>query len=385
MVKKEIIPPKGELKSNDIVIYFDNICDENGKKLIRSEKRSRIRELMYDLFSKDDENKCTLEDGSEVPIVVERREYHRPAFCCLNTVEAPKDEILKAFANKINCSLKQEKYPPKENGELIVNDAKYFLDDVMVGGKKVTSIKKLQALKAMFSELYENKAENVCKLENGEEIPIIVKRVSDNNILACCLNTSQHRKEVLKAFAQKTGCKYLEHKENDFRPEDKKVGELTARDCSRFLYSVQDLIPQAPKDDGSSKLVEWFNAIYENPDVNQVILPDGSKQPLVVYRTSHSQRCVCLNTSDEVVKPFVIKRIAEITKSDINLDNVPIESHGAQDLVTLIKTLDETSKRSSSPKERAYYDSYKQKAYLALAPSSKELTVKAWLKNNFEK
>ena len=80
MVAKNINPPKGELKSNDIVIYFDNVCDENGKKLIRSEKRSRIRELMYDLFSKDDENKCTLEDGSVVPIIVERREYHRPSF-----------------------------------------------------------------------------------------------------------------------------------------------------------------------------------------------------------------------------------------------------------------------------------------------------------------
>lgn len=39
MTEEIILPPNGELKSNDVTIYFDNVCDDNGVKLVKSEKK----------------------------------------------------------------------------------------------------------------------------------------------------------------------------------------------------------------------------------------------------------------------------------------------------------------------------------------------------------
>ena len=383
MIKAAIVPPKGELRANEITIYYDNVCDETGKKLVKTEKRSRIRELMYELFENEDKNKCILKDGRVVPIVVQRREYHRPAFCCLNTVDAPKDEILRAFACKTNISYKKENYPPKKEGELIVNDILYLIGDIVSNNVKVSGIKKYKELKRLFKQLAENPKDNICKLPTGEEVPIIVKRVSDNNIVSYCLNTSEHRKVILREFAKKTGCTYFEEKENDIKPLDKKLGELTARDCYRFLHSVQDMKPQSPKDDSSTRLVEWFNTIYNNHSLNSVVLPNGETHPLVVHRTSHSQRCICLNTSDEKIKPFVIKRMAEITKATINIDNIPINNTSAQELVCAIKLLNMVEEKTKS--EDRFYESYKQKVYEELSTTDKEVTVNEWIKNKFKK
>ncbi len=378
MTDDMLLPPNGELKSNDVTIYFDNVCDDNGVKLIKSEKRSRIRSFMNYLYENSEINKCVLEDGRTVPIVVKRKEEGRPSFCCFNSVEAPKDEILKAFADNTGITFKQDVYPPKKEGELIVSDIKNIIDNVIVDGKKVSGIKKIKALKDFFEQLYLDGENNVCKLSTQEYIPIVVKRLSSNNIVANCLNTSEHRQEVLRAFAQKTGCIYQEYKENAVKPEDKREGELTARDCYHFLYSVNDLNPHFPKDDGSSRLVEWFVAINNSPSQNKVVLPNGEEYPLVVYRISYSQRCVCLNTSDERIKPFAIKRMAEITGATININNIDILPNSTQELVEAIKLLDVAGKVTTNSNDRSFYNSYKQKVYNKLS-----LTGNEWLKNKF--
>ena len=385
MTEEIILPPNGELKSNDVTIYFDNVCDDNGVKLVKSEKRSRIRNFMNYLYENKEMNKCVLEDGRVVPIIVKRKGEGRPAFCYFNSVEAPKDEILKAFADNTGITFKKDAYPPKKEGELIVSDIKNIIDNVLVDGKKVSGIKKIKALKDFFEQLYLDEENNVCKLPTGEYVPIVVKRLSANNIVANCLNTSEHRQEILRAFAQKMGCTYQEYKENEIKPDDKREGELTTRECYHFLYLVKDLNPRSPKDDGSSRLVEWFEAINNSPSQNKVVLPNGEEHPLVVYRVSYAQRCVCLNTSDERIKPFAIKRMAELTEATINLDNIEISSKSSQELIETIKLLDIAGKRATNSSDRSFYNSYKQKVYNKLSLTDKEISVNEWLKNKFTK
>lgn len=337
------------------------------------------------LYENKEMNKCVLEDGRVVPIIVKRKGGGRPAFCYFNSVEAPKDEILKAFAANTGITFKKDAYPPKKEGELIVSDIKNIIDNVLVDGKKVSGIKKIKALKDFFEQLYLDEENNVCKLPTGEYVPIVVKRLSANNIVANCLNTSEHRQEILRAFAQKMGCTYQEYKENEIKPDDKKEGELTTRECYHFLYLVKDLNPRSPKDDGSSRLVEWFEAINNSPSQNKVVLPNGEEHPLVVYRVSYAQRCVCLNTSDERIKPFAIKRMAELTEATINLDNIEISSKSSQELIETIKLLDIAGKRATNSSDRSFYNSYKQKVYNKLSLTDKEISVNEWLKNKFTK
>ena len=44
--KMYLEPKNGEFIANDVVKFFDNVCDKDGIKLSKSQKRSRILELM---------------------------------------------------------------------------------------------------------------------------------------------------------------------------------------------------------------------------------------------------------------------------------------------------------------------------------------------------
>ncbi len=375
-----------DLKSNDADKYFDNICDEKGHKLTKSAKRTKLMLLMRELYyRRADENQCQLSNGENVPIVIAKRHPKRGEFCYFNTTAAPAEEILHAFAARVNITCKLTRPEPKREGELIVADIRHLMDNVVVNGKKVSDVRKQQELSRLFHRLYHTPQDNICHLQSGQDIPIVVERLSVNNWNFYCLNTSENRTEVLAAFAAWAGCTYCMEKENAITPPEKHPHEMTARQCARIFHGVSNYDDRMAKRDASPKLVEWFARIYENPQLNQTILPDGTKVPLVVYRQSHSQKCLCLNTADEKVKPFVIKKMAEITEAQVCFANLQIHADNPLNLHKGIIWLAKAKQQARTSEEAMFYYDYAQKAWHVLAPNSKEKTVGEWVMQNILK
>ena len=330
---KYLEPKDGELKASDSVKFFDNICNEKGIKLSKSAKRTRLLEFMKKLSLDEKNNICTLEDGRLVPIIVERKYEGRPVYCYFNTANAPQEEILSAFSKKFNITYISQKPEPKKEGELIAQEILHLLDNVKVNNKKVSGDQKRARTIWLFQQVYKNNQNNVCVLPNGQCIPIIVKRTGENNKVGYFLNSSEHRTEVLRAFARAVDCTYLDAKENDITPEKKKKGELTARDSVKIFHEVEDCPSSEVSKGSKEKLLDWFNYIYyQRPELNKVRLPNGVVVDVFVRRISRSQRCVCLNTSDATIKPFVLKRVAEISKSKICLSNLDLSNDDKKQL-----------------------------------------------------
>lgn len=375
-----------DLLASDAAKFFDNICDETGRKLVKAEKRSRLMTLMRDLYyNHPDKNICCLQDGKTVPVIIAKRHPKRGEFCYFNTENAPRDEILCQFAEKMNITCKLTRPEPKKDGELIVSDIKHLMDDVTVDGQKVSDFRKQEKLNELFAQLYNSPKDNVCHIPEGKDIPIVVERLSVNNWNFLCLNTSEYRTAVLSAFADFAGCIYCQEKENAIIPPERQKTEMTARECARIFHGVPNLDGGNYKRDASPKLVEWFAHIYNRPKLNRVVLPDGKEEPLLVYRQSCSQKCLCLNTSDERVKPFVIKRMAEITEATICLDNLKIHSDNPQNLHKSIMTLVRAAQHAKRMEEITYYRTYAQKIRQVLSPQSKEFTIEEWIINHTKK
>ncbi len=379
--KKYIEPKQGELKANDAVKFFDDVTDDNGVKLTKSEKRTRVLELMKKLHQNKDDNYCILEDGKVVPIIVERRHYRKPPTCYFNTADAPIEEIFKAFALKHNITYIKERPEAKKQGELIAQEVMHLYTDISVDNKKITGKAKRAAMILLFQKLYKDKEKNICILSNGEEIPIIVKRTGENERIAYYLNASEHRREVLLAFASATNCTYLDFKENMTKPQDKKKGELTARDCAKVFHLVGDCPNAEYKRENKEKILKWFHYIYENPSLNKVTLLDGCEIELVVRRMSYSQDCLCLNTSDASIKPFILKRIAEISDSTICLDNLDLSQDDKKQLHMSLRLLAISADKSKNLKDARYYHSYAQKAFLAAKIKTNCCTVVEYLQS----
>ena len=368
----------GEMRAGDAVRFFDNIRDDEGNKLTKSEKRARLKELMTRLYYFNSEkNKCTLKNGTTVEIIVVRSNPGRGAFCYFNNVEAPMEEILKAFAELEGITYKRQDVERKRQGDLSANDAKQFLDDVKIKDKKLAGFLKLEQLHKLFEKLHNTPKENICETPNGKK-PIVVARMGENNRLVLYLNTSESRREVMQAFADWAGCTYRKDKEEWKVLPKKKKGELTARDCARIFHNVADKDKDNPKRDASPKLVEWFSYIGNTPTLNQVILPDGKVEPLVVERQSHSQRCWCLNTSDESIKPFVINRMAEISQSDICMKNIKLSEEQSKELYEAMMVLAKLAQKKANSTKGDYYKSYAEKIYQNLNIGS-ELTLNSYL------
>ncbi len=369
-----------DLKSNDTDKYFDNICDENGQKLTKSAKRTKLMYMMRELYYKHPEdNNCTLSNGETVPLVIAKRHPKRGEFCYFNTSSAPAEEILQVFAEKMNITCKLTRPEPKREGELIVSDIKHLMDNVTVEGEKVSDFRKQERLNELFEELHNTPAANVCHTTDGKDIPIVVERLSVNNWNFLCLNTSEHRTEVLSAFADYAGCTYCQEKENAVTPPERQKTEMTARECARIFHGVPNLDGGMTKRDASPKLVEWFAHIYKKPALNSVTLPDGTTAPLLVHRISHSQQCLCLNTSDEKVKSFVIKRMSEITGAIVCLDNLKIHDTNLSDLHKAVIWLKKAEQTAENRQDAAYYQMYAEKAWRTMTPASKAFNVTEWL------
>ncbi len=375
-----------DLKANDASKFFDNICDENGVKLTKSAKRTRLKLLMRKLYHfHPEQNVCRLNDGREVSIIIAKRYPKHGEFCYFNTAAAPVEEILQAFAETMNITCRLTRPEPKKENELIVSDIKYLMDNVKVDGKKVSDFKKQEQLNKLFQHLYQSPDANVCHTDDGKTIPIIVERLSVNNWNTLCLNTSEYRKEVLAAFAAYADCTYCYEKENAVTPPKRLKTEMTARECARIFHGVPNLDGSMVKRDASPKLVEWFAHIYNKPSSNKTKLPDGTEIPLLVYRVSCSQKCLCLNTSDERIKPFVIKRIAEITDTSVCLDNLKIHSDDVISLRQTIFSLAKACSQTQKAKEIAYYEAYANKVYRTMSPNGKEFNAKEWLIKKYDK
>lgn len=357
-----------DLKSNDADKYFDNIYGDNGQRLVKSAKRTRLMHLMRKLYyQQPEQNHCTLSTGETVPLIIAKRHPKRGEFCYFNTASAPVEEILANFAKKMNITCRLARPAPKKEGELIVSDIKRLMDNVTVNGQKVSDFKKQERLNQLFVELYNRPEANICRTSDGKEIPIVVERLSVNNWNFLCLNTSEHRAEVLSAFADFAGCAYCREKENNVVPPERQKTEMTARECARIFHGVPNLDGGMVKRDASPKLVEWFAHVYKNPALNRAVLPDGTEVPLLVRRASHSQQCYCLNTSDESVKPFVIKRMAEITTAAVCMDNLRIHDKDMSSLHKAVIRLAHAEKQAQTPKEKDYYQAYRNKVKRTIA------------------
>lgn len=371
---------EGELNAAEVVKFFDNVRNEKGEKLTQSEKRGHLRFLFVQLYQDKEKNTCELPDGRVVPIVVHRRQEGRASAYYLNTVQAPQEAILKAFAERTGITYRTRKPEAKKIGELIVSDVKHLFDEVKSeDGKKLSGFKKQDRLNGLFRKLYEHPEENICKVA-GKEIPIIVERLGINNKAAFCLNSSEHHQEILAAFAKWAKCHYCPEKEEPEQLQEKQAGELTARECARIFHKVENRGYEYKKYT-SEKLVQWFEYIYNHQHLNQVHLPNGSEVELIVRRQSYAQQCYCLNTSDEIVKPFVLKRIAEITKAEICWDNLHIKAHHKNALYKSIIAVCKAEQTAKNEKDKTYYHTYAQKAYESLSPQSRELTVTEWLQH----
>lgn len=371
----------GELKATDAVIFFDNICDDNGRKLTKSEKRSRLKDLMKEVYDTPEVNMCLLSDGKTYPLIVCRQNPGRAQFYYFNNIDAPQEEVLQTFAQKTGITCKLENYPEKRAGELIANDAKQLLDEVCENGVKLTGTAKLEKLHNWFKTLYNTPQNNRCLTPKGE-VPIIVKRKGVNNKTMLCLNTSEYQTHVMAAFAKHIGAIYLKEKENAEPLLSKQPGEMTARECARIFHNVPNCKSDYSKKDASPKLVEWFEQIYNRPELNEVTVPSGKKVPLLVRRQSVAQQCICLNTSDEAVKPFVIRRFAALIRADVCLDNLTIRQDNPQSLYKTMLGLKKVEYQTKNQKEQAYYHAYAQKVYEKISLLNKEITLTDYLKKH---
>lgn len=372
---------QGELKATDAVIFFDNICDQNGHKLTKSEKRSRLKDLMKEVYDAPDINICVLSDGKTYPLIVCRQNPGRAKFYYFNNIDAPQSEVLQTFAQKTGIICKEEISPEKLAGELIANDAKQLLDEVCEKGVKLTGTAKLEKLHDWFKTLYKTPQSNRCLTPKGE-VPIIVKRKGINNKTMLCLNTSEYQTYVMAAFAKQIGAIYLKEKENAEPLLNKQLGEMTARESARIFHNVSNCKSGYIKKDASSKLVEWFERIYAYPKLNEITLPTRQKVPLLVRRQSVAQQCICLNTADEMAKPFVIRRIAAIIHADICLDNLSISQEKTRDLYKTMIYLKKAEYQAESLKDQAYYHAYAQKIYETLFLPNKEITLTEYIKKH---
>lgn len=369
----------GEMTASAAVNFFDNICDDAGNKLTKSAKRTRLKEKMMQLYyTHPEDNFCILSDEKKVAIIVCRQGEGRAAFCYFNNVDAPQDAVLRAFAEKEGITYKQQQAEYKHTGELIANDAKQYFDDVCdASGNKLTGFAKLERLHQLFAAIYQDKESNTCITPDGI-IPLIVVRKGENSRDAYCLNTSLYRAEVMQAFADKTNCTYRQDKENKTIQLPKQKGELTARDCARIFHNVPNLDGSDSKRYTSPKLVEWFTYIGTDDRLNQITLPSGEIVPIVVYRQSHAQQCWCLNTSDERIKPFVIKRVSQITKADICLENITFAPDKPKELYQTIISLAKEASKSENTKSNLYYSEYAKKIYHDMR-FGKETNLTDWI------
>lgn len=371
---------EGELNAAEVVKFFDNVRNENGEKLTQSEKRGHLRFLFVQLYHDKEKNTCELSDGTIVPIVVHRRQEGRASAYYLNTARAPRDAIFKAFAERMGITYRTQKSEAKKIGELIVSDVKHLFDDVKSeDGKKLSGFKKQDRLNGLFRKLYEHPEKNICEVA-GKKIAIIVERLGVNNRTAFCINGIESRQEVLKAFADWAGCRYCPEKEEPENLQEKQAGELTSRECARIFHKVENRSHEYKKYT-SERLAQWFEYIYNNPKLNQVRLPNGSSVEIIVRRQSYAQQCYCLNTSDETVKPFVLKRVAEISKAEICLENLHLKPHSKNALYKSIIAVCKAEQTAKTESDRVYYRTYAQKAYESLSPRSGELTVTEWLQH----
>jgi hypothetical protein len=379
MLETKYLPPKdGELKANDVASLFDNVTDGSGNRLSKSEKRARILVLMKELSVNPEKNICKLATGECVPIIVERKYEGRPIYCYFNTHDVPKDDILQAFADVNSIAYVNQKPDMKKEGELIAQEILHLIDNVTVNGKKVAGTRKIREMIALYQRLYKDTSRNVCILDDGSQIPIIVKRRGENNRIAYYLNSSENREAVFRAFAEYGGCSYLEHKENEVTPEDRHPCELTARECAKIFHKTNCCSLNERKRETKEHLVLWFKYIYNNKEMNKVELPDGRVVDAVVRRLSHSQRFLCLNTADATIKPFVIKKIAEITEAVVCFDNLDLSKDDKKQLCASIKHLLLAEANDLDGSSRGYYHSYAQKAFEAINVKTKHLTVKSW-------
>lgn len=369
----------GEMTANEAVVFFENVYDDNGNKLTKTAKRTRIREKMTQLYYfHPEDNFCILANQEKVAIIVCRKNEGRAAFCYFNNIDAPQDEIMAAFASKMGMTYKGAKLEAKQEGELIANDAKQFFDDVYDDkGNKLAGSAKLERLHQYFEMLYQDNKNNRCQTPIGE-IQIIVARKGENNRDTLCLNTAVYRTEVMQAFAAKFNCMYRQDKENQQIPLTKQDGEMTARACARIFHNVPNIDGSDIKRDASSKLVEWFTYLGEHEKLNHVKLPDGNEAPIVVYRQSHAQKCWCLNTSDERVKPFVIKQFSQLTKADICLENITFAPQKSQKLYQTIVILAKEASKTENTRMNLYYTEYAKKIYRDIR-FGKEANLADWL------
>lgn len=382
MLDENQIPPhEDELRANDAVKFFTDVYDANGNYLTKSQKRTKIKNLMEELYLSKDKNQTTLQNGQTVPLIVARRHPGRATYYYFNTHNAPRDEILSSFAQKTNISYLHTKPQVQTQGELIAQDVLQFLDDVKVDDKyqKATGTEKRAQVIVLFQQLYRNKQKNVCHLENGEDIPIIIKKTGLNNHIAYYLNSSVYRKEVLRAFAKATDCIYLEYKENDTIPEVKHKEELTARQCARLFHKVGFIPDNEAKYEGKERILQWFHRIYSKPEQNKVKLPDGAEVPLLVRRLSHSQRCLCLNTSNASVKPFVLKRFNELSQSEFCFDNLTFSKEENKELHSTIFKLAKIYQKTEDIREKEFFHRYAERAFESLNIKTPHITVKDYL------
>ncbi|MBR5598846.1 MAG: hypothetical protein IKW39_02270, partial [Alphaproteobacteria bacterium] len=359
--------------------------DDLGIRLTKSAKRTKIKIFMENLYNNQQENQVTLKDGSTAQIIVARRYEGRATFYYFNTFNAPKTEILKSFAELNNISYVEDKPEPKKHGELIAQEVLHLLDDVKVNGNKVTGDKKRAKTILMFQQLYKDKQRNICILPNGEIIPIIILATGDNNRMAYCLNTSVYRKEVLRSFAERTDCVYLEYKEDDTIPADKHPLELTARNCAKLFHGVESCPIGQEKQERKEYVLQWFYHIYGNPDLNKVTLPDGKTVDLLVRRLSHSQRCLCLNTSNASIKPFVLKRFADISRASFCFDNLDVSKDDKKELVSSIRKLALAENNSTDDKDKEFYLTYCQQVFDTLKLKTEHISVSGYFADKLKK
>lgn len=376
MLDENIIPPhKDELKANDVVKFFDNVYDENGIRLTQAPKRTYIKKLMEALYEDSSLNQLHLKDGSLAPIIVKRRFESRAPFCYFNTHFAPQDEILKAFADIYNITYIKEKPAIRQKGELIAQEALFFLDDIKIPShiKKLTGKEKCAQVIWLFQQLHKDPIKNKCTLEDGSQIPIIIQKTGENNKLSYCLNSSIYRKDVLRAFAKETDCIYLEYKEEDTIPSKKHPQEFTSRQSAKLFHNVGFLPQNDDKQEGKERILQWFHRIYSKPELNTVKLPNGKVIDLLVRRLSGSQRCLCLNTSDTYAKPFVFKRFQDITNSEFCFKNLDLSKDDKSKLNKLLYNLAKISDNDFSSQQ--FYQKYSQRAFEELNPKTHHLTV----------
>ncbi|MBR5154830.1 MAG: hypothetical protein IKW58_03805 [Alphaproteobacteria bacterium] len=380
MLDEKLIPPhEEELKSNDVVKFFDNVYDENGVHLVQAPKRAYIKKLMETLYNDAKRNQIKLEDGTSAPIVVKRKYEGRASFCYFNTHELSQDEALKAFADIFGITYINKKPETKQKGELIAQEALFFLDDIKLPPhlKKLTGKEKSAQVILLFQQLYNDPIKNICTLEDGTQIPIIIQKTGENNKLSYCLNSKLHRKEVFRAFAKETDCIYLEYKEEDTIPENKHPRELTARQCAKLFHKVGFLSQDENKQEGKERILQWFHHIYSKPELNNIKLPDGREINLLVRRLSGSQRCLCLNTEDTYVKPFVLKRFRDITESEFCFENLDLSKDDKPKLNKLLYNLAKISDNDFSSQQ--FYQKYSQRAFEELKLKTHHLTVTDYL------